>query len=283
MEWEAQVSADNSEFRVQKPECRIGGAAGTRTATTYSAKRKADHNFPAHSSTHRLPTRWLLPTRRETHLSLQPEVLRSEHRAEDRREERLKQLRVELREQRAVQRGIQVEVEVKVEVEMERKTDVPTQATTRLKILLEVLPDVLRAVLRETLRRARGESAVCRLQWAVPVTTMRYQRRPRREAAVSSAESPASVLNPKSMATHCRTGAVEAKSRAVRGQGGVKKRNPGILHPSVSCPSWLRGFNSGSRARRSMLASGSGFNLRPSAFICDSRQFLVLGSSSGQF
>ena len=106
------------------------------------------HNSPVEWAAHRLPEGPHLPTRRETHLNLQPEVLRSEHRTEDRREERLEQLRVELREQRAVQRGIQVEVEVKVEVEMERKTQVPTQQTTRLKTLLEVLPDVLRGVHR---------------------------------------------------------------------------------------------------------------------------------------
>jgi hypothetical protein len=120
----------------------------TRVTTRYCVTRRKSHNSPVEWAAHRLPGGPHLPTPRETHLNLQPEVLRSEHRAEDRREERLEQLRVELREQGAVQRGMQVEVEVKVEVEMERKTQAPTQQTTRLKTLLEVLPDVLRGVHR---------------------------------------------------------------------------------------------------------------------------------------
>ena len=68
---------------------------------------------------------------------------------------------------------VEIEVEVgfapagAVQVEMERKTQVPMQATTQVKTRPPVLPDEQRGVLRETQRRGRGESAVCRLQWAV--------------------------------------------------------------------------------------------------------------------
>jgi len=89
-----------------------------------------------------------------------------EPRAERRCEQLLERLPEEPCEQPEKQRRTEVEVEVKVQARIQAPIRVPMQANTRLRIRPEVLPDVQRWVIRETERRVRGESAVCRLQFA---------------------------------------------------------------------------------------------------------------------